>query len=269
MHAPVGDLPRQRRVRDVDQAEVALALVVAAPARRARVGVLGGRHARVDEAALQVRAVLDLELVQAARAAAGAQQPELDRLRRVRDVEDLQAAEEARVGAIAAADLDPLDRDVAPGARAVRRGVDDDVLDRGAGRVLQLGDDARLGRVARVEHGDARLVGRRAEALLGARRVVGEAPRADVGVLLVHPHVGVEAAPADAVGADRDHVERGALRLLALRIDPLDGARLLPHVRAGGPRDDRRERGAGGRRGGHSPDSHARTILHRPRPVKP
>ena len=108
---------------------------------------------------LEVGAVLDLELVQAARAAAGAQQPELDRLRRVGDVEDLQAAEEARVGAGAAADLDAGDGDVAPRARAVGRGVDDDVLDRGAGRVLQLGDHARLGRVARVEHGDAALSG--------------------------------------------------------------------------------------------------------------
>ena len=96
---------------------------VAAAAGRARLAVLARRHAGVHERALEIGAVLHLELVQAARATAGAQTAELGGLSRVGDVEDLQAAEDARVGAVAATDLDADDRDVAPGERPVARGV--------------------------------------------------------------------------------------------------------------------------------------------------
>ena len=253
MHAPVGDLVGHGRVRDVDQPEVALALLVAATAGRCGVRVLAGRDAGEHEAAVQVGPVLDLQLMQAARTAAGAQQRELPRLRRGRDVEHLQAAEEARVVARAAADLDARHRDVAAGAGV---GVDHDVLDRGAGRVLQLGDHARLGGVPRVEHGNPALVRRRAEARLRPRRVVGEPPRADVRVLLVDPHVGVEAAAPDVVGADGHHVPRRALCLGALRVDPLDRPRRLPDMRRCRHRAAEREHRAGGRTGRPSPRPH-------------
>ena len=146
--------------------------------------------------------MLDLELVEPARAAARAEPAQLIGMFRVGHVPHLEAAEEARVGAGAAAHLDPRDRDVVPGERAVARGVHHDVLRGGPRRVAQPRDLLRHRRVARVDHRHAvELVGR-TEALVAARVPVREAPGADVCVALVHPDVGVEAAPADRVVAD-------------------------------------------------------------------
>jgi hypothetical protein len=257
VHAPVGELDRQPRVGHVDQAEVAAPHPVPPPARRAGLAVLAGRHARVDEGAAQVAAVLDLQLVQPARAAAGAQEADLGGPRRIRHVEDLEAAEDARVGAVAAAHLDADDRDVAAGERAVARLEDHDVLGRGGERAGERGDAARSRRIGRVHDGDA-VVG--AEPLLGARRVVGEAPRPDVGVLLVHPDVGVVAATAEVVVPDGDHVARGALGLGARGIDPVDLRRRRGIVTPCRDRDAQRCR----HRGDEPDPLHAASLLRLP-----
>ena len=166
--------------------------------------------------------MLHLELVQTARAAARSEPAELDRLGGIRHVEHLQAAEEAHLGAIASAHLDADDRDVVAGQRSVTRRDDDDILRRRAGRARQRRHVPRSGGVARVDDGDA-VVG--AEALLGAEGPVREAPGADVRVLLMNPHVGVEAAASQVVVSDGDHVASRTLRLGALGVDPLHGRR--------------------------------------------
>ena len=82
--------------------------------------------------------MLDLELVQPARAAARAEPRQLRRMLGIGDVEYLQPAEDARVGARAAADLDPDHGDVMPGERLpVGHRVDHDVLRGGPRRAAQ------------------------------------------------------------------------------------------------------------------------------------
>ncbi|MDQ3824173.1 MAG: hypothetical protein M3321_13120 [Actinomycetota bacterium] len=167
--------------------------------------------------------MLDLELVDASRAAGRAQVAEPGRRLRVRDVPEHQSALGVLVVSRAGAGLDAGNGDVPPRERAVRRRVDHHVL-RGAPLGVEERRDARRVRgLARVDHGDAAEVALRAEPRV-AGRPVGEAPLADVRVLLVHPDVGVEAAGLQVVLADGDHVPRGArlasacvllLRLLA------------------------------------------------------
>jgi hypothetical protein len=91
------------------------------------------------------------------------------------------------------------------------------VLDARPDRVGQRGHPPRIGRVGRVQYRDAALVRARAEAGLGAAGEIREAPAPDVGVPLVHPHVGVEAAPVEVVVPDRDHIERSTLLVRRLR----------------------------------------------------
>src|SRR5829696_4433258 len=104
-HAPVRDLHRGSGVGDVDEPEVAPALLVTIPGGRALLGVLAGWHAGVDEGAAEIGPVLDLELMDAAGAAAGVEEPELDWGGRVGDVPEHQPPGKALIQPGAAADL--------------------------------------------------------------------------------------------------------------------------------------------------------------------
>ena len=81
--------------------------------------------------------MLDLELVDAARAAAGVEVADLDRRCRIGDIPEHQAVVGVRVVARVAAALDAGRGDVTAFERPVARGVDDDILGRGVRRVLE------------------------------------------------------------------------------------------------------------------------------------
>jgi tetratricopeptide (TPR) repeat protein len=57
LDAPIGDLHRVGRVCDIDQAEVAVTILITVAAGRGRVRVAAGRHGRVGEGSTQVGAV--------------------------------------------------------------------------------------------------------------------------------------------------------------------------------------------------------------------
>jgi hypothetical protein len=157
-----------------------------------------------------VHVPLDLELMHAARAAGRLQVAELAWGRRIRDVPEHQAVLGVRIVARAPAPLDACGRDVA----TIVRGVDDDVLCGGAGRVLQRRDPRRTGCVD-LEHGDTALRGLRAEAILRPTRPVLETPVPDVRVPLVRPDVAVKASVAERVVGDNLEVRRDLDPLLA------------------------------------------------------
>jgi hypothetical protein len=204
--APVGDRNRMLRVGDVDQAEVTASLLITETARRGLLLVLARGNAGVDERLPEVVPVVELELVQPARAAPRAQEPKLVRVLGIGDVEEHEAAREALVEPRATAHLDADGRDVVTLERPVPRREHRYVFRGCARRVHQARDHDGVLRIRRVDDGDTVLRRLRAEAGLGARRPVGEAPVPDVGVLLVHPDVGVEAAAAEVVLSDDLHI---------------------------------------------------------------
>jgi len=190
------------RIGHVDDPRVAPTRAVA-QRHAVRLDLLGAGNAGVDERPAQVVAVAHLQLMEAARAAAGVEHRQQPRRGRASDVPQAQPALAGgrRVGAEHVADLQPDRGDVAAGERAVPGGVDHDVLVRGA-RHLQVRDHRRPRRVARVDDGDAA-----AWAELRVRGVE-EAPAPDVGEPLVGEDVAVEAARAEVVLADGGHVQR-------------------------------------------------------------
>jgi hypothetical protein len=125
---------------------VALAVLVADPVRVQRVRVVAGRHGRVGVRAAQVGAAFDLELVYAARAAAAVVKAELLRLGRIGDVPEHEPVNRPGIAASTSAPLDSARGDVVSAQRSVLGGVDDDVLGRGAHRVLQRRDACRVRR---------------------------------------------------------------------------------------------------------------------------
>jgi len=150
-----------QRIGDVDDPRLAAALQVADAGWRACVRPLGVRQAGVDERLAEVVAVTDLQLVEAACAAAGVEHRQQRRIRRVRHVPETEPTLASR-GRILAKDVAHLqaDRgDVVAGERPVLGRVDDDVLMRGA-RHLEVRDLHRVGRVVRVDDRDT---ARRAE----------------------------------------------------------------------------------------------------------
>src|SRR5215216_1801231 len=215
-HAPVRHLNRGGRVGDVDEAEVAPALLIPIARGRALLGVLAGRHARVDEGAAKIGSVLDLELMDPAGAAAGVEQPQLDGGGRVGHVPQHQPPGKALIQPGAAADLQAGGGDVPASQGAEAGGEHHHVLGRGAGRIDQPRDHAGVGRVAVVDHRNP-VVGRGgAEAGLAALGPVGEPPVPDICEALMGPDIGVEPAAAQVVLADDLHVERLGGLLAAL-----------------------------------------------------
>jgi hypothetical protein len=214
--SPVRDLERVTGVGDVDQTEVAAALLIAEPGGAGGVRVFAGRHRGVGERPAQVLPVLDLELVHAARAASGVDEPQFNRIGGIRHVPQHQATRERGVVSRAAADLDPTGGDVLAGQRPEFGCEHHDVLDRGAFGLIERRDHHRAGGVGHVDHGDPVVLIVGAEPLLRALGPVGEAPPTDVGESLVEPDVGVEAATSQVGVTDDLHVE-GLTALLAPR----------------------------------------------------
>jgi hypothetical protein len=154
--------------------------------------------------------VLDLELVDATRAAGGLEVADLIGLLGRRDVPQHQPP--LRIGVVArpAAPLDPCDRDITP----IPGGVDDHVLSRGSGRVLERRDALdRSGPDFHDGNTVVRILG--TEAVVRPAGPVLEAPLADVGVALVRPDIGVEAAVAERLVGDDLEIRRDLHRLLA------------------------------------------------------
>src|SRR6266540_705294 len=203
------------RIRHVDDPRLTSAGAVA---QRHAVGLeaLGIRQARVDERLAEIVAVADLELVEAARAAAGVEDCEQHRVRRSRDVPEAEPALAGGGGVRAedVADLKPDRRDVVSGVGTVLGGEHGYVLVRCA-RHLGVRDDLRMRRIVDVDH---RHAAGRTELRMGR---VEETPATDVRGPLVDEHVAVEAAAAEVVLTDGDHVpgrsSLGAVRRVARR----------------------------------------------------
>jgi hypothetical protein len=99
LNPPVRDLRGCGRIRDVDHAEVAIAVDVAEATRRACLRIAARRHGRVGKGAAEVTAMLDLELVHSARAAGGPQIADLLGLSGNGDVPEHQPALGVRIEA--------------------------------------------------------------------------------------------------------------------------------------------------------------------------
>jgi hypothetical protein len=154
----------------------------------------------------EVVSVLELQLVEPAGAAPSRNPTELFRIGGVGYIPQHQPAEERFVVPASAANLDTGRGDIVTRERTVLRAEHDHVLDRGARWVLKPSHVARIKRVPCVHDGDSAVIALRTEPLLAALTPVGEAPLANVGEPLVEPDVGVEAAAAEIVMPNCNHV---------------------------------------------------------------
>ena len=192
-------------------------------------------------------------------------------MRRIGHVPQHQPVDRVRIVPSASAPLDARHRDVAAAERPVRGRVDDHVLGRRARRVLERRDPRRAGRVRDVDHRHAVVRRWWAEAAV-AGRPVRKAPVTDVGVVLVLPHVGVEAADAEVVVPDELHVPgrtglRPALKgLLRLIVEVLLVLQQVVFRRRRHGDSDKRQ-GAGG--GEHDRQlAHPSPLSHGARPLE-